>query len=242
MLEEKFFHEDVAKTHDVFVEANLYDRDNKLVGTTACIVQELADGGIELYNWVSDWRRDTYATLNTRAALDYPGVAFYFFQSLIEGVAAMHRRRIFHNDIKIENLMVSRTTKALKIVDLGLGKVLRDGRDVGDRVHSIDAPYVHYLAPEVRAVHKGEATVPEAADVWSCGVVLHAVTVRCDWSRSLYASFEDPLSSDTFAGRTVLEDRFAADHDDGPALKDLLSRSASRIQGASPRQFVLLPL
>jgi serine/threonine protein kinase len=220
ILFDKFSHDNIAKIHDVLLDVEVLDAERKLVGRTVCVIQELVDGGIDLFEWVQDWRRDTHAAFNTRPALDYPGVARYFFRKLMEAVAAMHDRRIFHYDIKIENIMVSRDTKALRLVDFGLGKVLRDGA-AGDRVHSMDAPGVWYLAPEVRCAARGSATVPEAADLWSCGAVLLGLTVRKELR--VGSSMQALLAANKLFGDTCLEDRFDADkHEDGPALKDLL--------------------
>ena len=220
MQEKKFSHENVAKIHHVFINAQVLDREKKSIGSTVCIVQELVDGGIDLYEWVNDLRRDTHARFDTRAALDYSGVARYFFRSLMEAVAAMHDRRIYHYDIKIENIMVSRTTKALKLIDFGLGKVLRDVAGGGDRLHSIDAPEAAYLAPEVRGAQKGHETVPEFADVWCCGVVLLAITVPV--ALTVQYCFDELLAAQP--GHPKLRERIGDDREDGPALKDLLSR------------------
>ena len=234
MLDKKFSHENVAKIHDVLIEAAVLDQHRTHVGTTVCIVQELVDGGIDLFEWVHDWRRDTHAAFNTCAALDHPGVARYFFRSLMEAVSAMHERRIYHYDIKIENIMVSRASKALKLVDFGLAKVLGAPEGGGGRVHSIDAPAVHYLAPEVRGVREGGETIPESADVWCCGVVLLALAVRPRLDVAL--SFDALLAAEAAAGRTALRERLEGGHEDGAALRDLLSRPAPARGGArSPR-------
>jgi serine/threonine protein kinase len=224
ILFDKFSHENIAKIHDVLLDADVLDGEKKSVGRTVCVIQELVDGGIDLYEWVNDWRRDTHASFPTRSALDYPGVARHFFRKLMEAVAAMHDRRIFHYDIKIENIMVSQDSKALRLVDFGLGKVLRDGI-ASDRVHSIDAPEVWYLAPEVRGARPGSETVPEAADLWSCGAVLLGLTVR--EPLRVWTSLEALLANQNVAGggelAGKLEARFDPEkHEDGPALKDLL--------------------
>ena len=93
--------------------------------------------------------------------------ALGYFQQIITAIDYCHRFNIAHRDLKPENILLD-TNMNVKIADFGMavwqsGNMLRT---------SCGSP--HYAAPEVV---NGLAYDGSAADVWSCGIILHALLV-----------------------------------------------------------------
>mmetsp|Transcript_54884 Transcript_54884/g.157830 ORF Transcript_54884/g.157830 Transcript_54884/m.157830 type:complete len:590 (-) Transcript_54884:34-1803(-) len=94
-------------------------------------------------------------------------------RQLVSGINYMHRRRVIHRDLKLENILVvsSRPSEApyrcrsydVKITDFGLSTWLDI---VGEEMTPCGTP--NYLAPEVFRNH-----YDERVDFWSFGVVLY---------------------------------------------------------------------
>ena len=144
---------------------------------TVAIVQELAAGG------------DLVSLLFT-SSLGYRMddiIPRSYFHQLLEGIAYCHSQKVCHGDIKPENLCLNSSAK-LKIVDFGLchelGSSTRGGAGgsgLGGSGWSSggSGSHIHsgcYTAPEIHA--KDQEFDREAADVWSCGVVLYMMTAR----------------------------------------------------------------
>ena len=91
------------------------------------------------------------------------------FYALSSGLAYMHRRKISHNDIKLENILID-SEGGLKIVDIGIGELL-DGNTSFD-VLFVDGT-LPYLAPEMleRSLKLKKRDLLKA-DAWSLGVVM----------------------------------------------------------------------
>lgn len=85
----------------------------------------------------------------------------------------MHSKNIVHIDLKLENIMIT-TSSRVQLIDFGLSEVAPEGED-----HYINKGKgsVEYAAPEILL---GEPYCGRAADVWTLGVMLYA---------SLLASF-----------------------------------------------------
>ena len=242
IIRHRFCHENVAAVHDVIERADVIDPSSReLLGSTVCVVQELVEGGIDLFEWVEDNIQAHKKKIASQAAavsesvpesvpvaaLRNPSVARHFFRQLMSAVAAMHAKGIFHYDIKIENIMVSSSTKAIKLIDFGLSKVTQDGEVAGSRKLSIAAPCVDYLAPEVRGAREGKQTVPGAADIWCCGIVLLQLIspISIDPVRTSMKEFVEQLNTDN--DKALLARFYPEQHSDGPALRDLLHRYSS---------------
>ncbi|KAK4052352.1 serine/threonine-protein kinase gin4 [Microbotryomycetes sp. JL201] len=93
-----------------------------------------------------------------------------WFGQLVSAVEALHRIRICHRDIKLENIFMSACSDGnlcVKLGDLGMGTLQPEGFLSAS---SCGSP--HYVAPEVLL---GEPYDAVLSDVWSCGVVLYAL-------------------------------------------------------------------
>ncbi|KAI9352251.1 kinase-like domain-containing protein [Zopfochytrium polystomum] len=92
-----------------------------------------------------------------------------FFAQLLAGVSYIHSVGIVHRDLKLENLLLDSDRNVI-ITDFGFANRCRSG-DV-DILMQTSCGSPCYAAPEL-VVSEGYAG--EAADIWSCGVILYAM-------------------------------------------------------------------
>lgn len=90
-----------------------------------------------------------------------------YFQQLVFALEFCHRRGICHRDLKLENILLTRDGR-LKLADFGMSTMLPPGSLL---YTSCGSP--QYCAPEVL---RGETYDGKAADMWSLGVILFAIT------------------------------------------------------------------
>ena len=86
------------------------------------------------------------------------------FKQIIEGLKYIHRKKIVHRDIKLDNILID-LTNTVKICDFGVSKKINKG----------DIMYDHcgtpaYIAPEIFKNHGYEGY---SCDIWSAGVTLY---------------------------------------------------------------------
>ena len=91
-------------------------------------------------------------------------------RQLVEGVAFLHRKKIAHNDIKLENLVYDFRIRRLYIIDLGLALRCENA----DETFEMSCGTPGWTAPEI-VLDDGlphHAFSPIRADLWACGNVL----------------------------------------------------------------------
>ncbi|RKP33234.1 kinase-like domain-containing protein, partial [Dimargaris cristalligena] len=79
-----------------------------------------------------------------------------------------HTHSIIHRDLKLENIMIDRHTKMVKLIDFGLANFYDPQSLLATACGSIP-----YTAPEIL---RGEKYVGPEVDVWSLGVLLYVMT------------------------------------------------------------------
>jgi serine/threonine protein kinase len=88
------------------------------------------------------------------------------FKQIIQGLGYIHRKRILHRDIKLDNILLDGKGR-VKIADFGVSKYVR----ANDVMHEQSGTPA-YIAPEILR-EKGYRGFK--ADVWSAGVVFYAM-------------------------------------------------------------------
>lgn len=114
-----------------------------------CLVQEFVDGET-LAQWLSG---NPSASERRR-----------IFAELLSVVAYLHQKDIVHNDLKPDNILVSKASGALKLVDLGFAD---DNTHLGKALGGTRS----YASPELLSGY----VVTAASDVYSLGVILKRI-------------------------------------------------------------------
>jgi serine/threonine protein kinase len=105
-------------------------------------------------------------TLDTCPAIPLPKLV-QVFKCVADGLVHMHRRKVFHADLKPNNILLSRTGD-VKIIDFGLATIQGEGKN---RIQGTP----EYIAPE-QAKHK---MVNERTDIYNFGATMYRmVTFR----------------------------------------------------------------
>ncbi|CAK5267567.1 unnamed protein product, partial [Mycena citricolor] len=91
--------------------------------------------------------------------------ALRYFQQIIAAIDYCHKLNIAHRDLKPENILLDENLN-VKIADFGMAAWQANGM----LRTSCGSP--HYAAPEIVSA---KAYSGSAADIWSCGVILHAL-------------------------------------------------------------------
>ena len=86
------------------------------------------------------------------------------FKQIIKGLQLIHKKKIVHRDIKLDNVLID-LTNTVKICDFGVSRILQPG----------DVMYEHcgtpaYIAPEI---FKDNGYEGFSCDIWSAGVTLY---------------------------------------------------------------------
>jgi serine/threonine protein kinase len=105
-------------------------------------------------------------TLDTCPAIPLPKLV-QVFKCVADGLVHMHRRKVFHADLKPNNILLSRSGD-VKIIDFGLATIQGEGKG---RIQGTP----EYIAPE-QAKHK---MVNERTDIYNFGATMYRmVTFR----------------------------------------------------------------
>ncbi|KKA29958.1 hypothetical protein TD95_003785 [Thielaviopsis punctulata] len=150
------------------------------------IAMELAEGG------------DLFDKIEADVGVE-PDIAQLYFRELIAGVSFMHSKGVAHRDLKPENILMSKDG-ALKIADFGMATMFRHNGQTKQSTSVCGSP--PYVAPEILEYYPKDAPDvelrgkkipydPEAADIWSCGVILFVLLVgNTPWDEPTKKSWE----------------------------------------------------
>ncbi|ORY73568.1 Pkinase-domain-containing protein [Neocallimastix californiae] len=119
------------------------------------IIMEYASGG-ELFEYI----------LAHRYLEEYE--AKRFFAQLLSGINYLHKNHLVHRDLKLENLLLD-SIHNIVITDFGFATISHSDEN---KLLTTSCGSPCYAAPEL-VVNDGY--VGEAADIWSCGVILYAM-------------------------------------------------------------------
>ena len=126
---------------------------------------------------------------------------------LVDAVAHCHRSHVCHRDLKLENFMLSRGGRSLKLIDFGLSVVWKPGQAL---FKSYGTPC--YMAPEIV---RGEQYQGAHVDVWSMGVALATM---------LTGSLPFQGHGDTELKKKILRGAFAVPEHVSDGARDLMKR------------------
>ena len=90
------------------------------------------------------------------------------FKQLAEGIYYLHSRNIAHRDIKLDNVLIEETTRAIKLIDFGFSVVTPS--DGGKLKIFCGTP--SYMAPELVRKHSYDG---KQVDMWALGVLLYVM-------------------------------------------------------------------
>ena len=87
------------------------------------------------------------------------------FKQLIEGLKYIHKKKVVHRDIKLDNILID-LTNTIKICDFGVSRKFADKDELMHEHCGTPA----YIAPEIFENHGYKGT---GCDIWSAGVTLY---------------------------------------------------------------------
>jgi serine/threonine protein kinase len=152
------------------------------------------------------------------------------FQRVADGLVHMHRRKVFHADLKPNNIMLSRCGD-VKIIDYGLATIQ------GESKHRIQGT-PEYMAPE-QVKHR---MVNERTDIYNFGATMYRMTTFRLPPSTVQQEGGLPIEAKTFA--RLLKPVQECNAQAPPALCDLIHRclafkAAERPERMSEVQSVL---
>ncbi|KAI9915797.1 hypothetical protein PsorP6_008580 [Peronosclerospora sorghi] len=154
------------------------------------------------------------------------------FRQLLLALEYCHSRNIFHRDLKLENVMITKTMQ-VKLIDFGLSEVAVDAKQPLRTVCGTPL----YCSPEILLFNisggrKGFFGGP--ADVWSVGVLIFALLTGCapfddsDFQRLRQDVTRNRINFPAYISSHVkglLRDILVIDAQLRPTVTDLLSNS-----------------
>lgn len=128
------------------------------------------------------------------------------FAQFLDGLEDLHRRRVVHRDIKMENVMIDRDG-TVKIIDYGLSEhIPRKRRRSGALTVNMECGSLNYAAPEI-LVSCGRHYRGDLSDIWAAGILLYV----------------------------LVNGRFPFDHVNEEKLREIIHASPDYIEGALNR-------
>ncbi|TDH66988.1 hypothetical protein CCR75_005277 [Bremia lactucae] len=131
-----------------------------------CIVQEFVRGSDLLEHLLENGKMPE-------------NVAVGVFQQLLSALEYFHHRNIYHRDLKLENVMITKDLK-VKLIDFGLSEVVTCPDQPLKTVCGTPlycSPEILFLHTSIEAARNGFLGGP--ADVWSVGVLIFALLTGC---------------------------------------------------------------
>ena len=128
--------------------------------TNTCLVMEFASGG-ELHEYIQKQKSGRLPVSKSRS----------YFQQITSAIEYMHYKNVVHRDLSLDNILLDSTFRIIKIADLGLSNLVREG----EFMHTpCGSPF--FSAPEIIS---GKPYAGPGVDVWSCGVILYTLLCGC---------------------------------------------------------------
>ncbi|CEP13833.1 hypothetical protein [Parasitella parasitica] len=142
-----------------------------------------------------------------------------FSRQIVSALDYLHRNSIVHRDLKIENIMIDKSGRHIKIIDFGLSNLFCPERQLTTYCGSL-----YFAAPELLKANPYSG--PEV-DVWSLGVVIYVM-----------ATGSVPFDDKTMPG---LHDKIKRGQVTYPAhLSDDCKNLLSRIFNTDPSQRIIM--
>lgn len=91
----------------------------------------------------------------------------YIFKQIVEGINYLHLNNFVHRDIKLENILINKKNKDVKIIDFGFSVCVQ-----ADKKLCMFCGTPSYMAPEI--VSKQEYN-GKYVDVWALGILLYTM-------------------------------------------------------------------
>jgi serine/threonine protein kinase len=149
-------------------------------------------------------------TLDTYPRFPIPKLV-QIFEKVASAIVHMHRRKVFHSDLKPNNILLSQRG-IVKIIDYGLARIQ------GENTRRVQGT-PEYMAPE-QAKH---GRVNEQTDIYNFGATMYRLTAwRLPPKTLMEADSAIPLDAKTW--KTLLKPVEECNKEAPPALCDLIQR------------------
>lgn len=132
------------------------------------------------------YKNGTLADVLLHSTVPYEEFVVEKLSEVCEGLAYLHlhERKIVHRDVKLENIFIDDTGRAL-LGDFGLVRVLEDATRLTDNNEFVGTP--HYFPPEQLRILNGHPEVPHPLwDVYAVGVCLFAAVYNSQGSYGFF--------------------------------------------------------
>lgn len=181
-------------------------KDLVIQGQYFYILQDYVNGGQLLHYIV---KRQRLSDRRTRT----------FSRQIVSALDYLHRNSIVHRDLKIENIMIDKSGRNIKIIDFGLSNLFCPERQLTTYCGSL-----YFAAPELLKANPYSG--PEV-DVWSLGVVIYVM-----------ATGSVPFDDKSMPG---LHDKIKKGHVTYPAhLSEECKELLSKIFVVDPKQRIIM--
>ena len=156
-------HPGIMKFHDAI------DSGNKI-----CLVVEYINGS-NLYQYIRKMPGSRIVSENEVKII---------FKEIVEAVAYLHEQKVVHRDLKLENVLLDRTTEHIKIIDFGFSTKVKS-IDETKLPFSCGTPI--YMCPDMASK---KDHIGAKSDCWALGVMLFILLTG---KLPFFASFEEDL-------------------------------------------------